>query len=181
MALSDDRTELYVSLEGALTTDPDPRRRLVFTFDLDSDRFVAPTRAVQMRAAGNAIGDLTALDACRLIIIERDNLQGPAAATKRIDRLDLCAPSASGFIPKTPIVDLLDIADPSNATLNEGRRTEQGHRIVESGQLGVVERLGEVVDELRERVLGDGVRRDGDGPDLRPAPRRRLDQPCAAG
>jgi len=117
MALSDDRTKLYVSLEGALTTDPDPRRRLVFTFDLARRRFVAPTRAIGLRAAGNSIGDLTALDGCRLLVIERDNLQGPAAVTKRIDRLDLCAPSANGFIPRTPIVDLLDIADPGGISL----------------------------------------------------------------
>ncbi len=117
MALTHDGDELLVSLEGALTTDPDPRRRLVFTYDLERHRFVSPTRAVQMRAAANSIGDLTALDDCRLIVIERDNLQGPAAAVKRLDRLDLCAPSPSGYLPRTPIVDLLDIADPNGISL----------------------------------------------------------------
>ena len=47
-----DGDELLVSLEGALTTDPDPRRRLIFTYDLAAHRFVSPTRAVQLRAAG---------------------------------------------------------------------------------------------------------------------------------
>ena len=117
MALTHDGNELLVSLEGALTTDPDPRRRVIFTFDLERGRFVSPTRAVQLRAAADSIGDLTALDDCRLIIIERDNNQGPAAVVKRLDRLDLCAPSATGFLPRTPIVDLLDIADPHGISL----------------------------------------------------------------
>ena len=117
MALTHDGDELLVSVEGALTTDPDPRRRVIFTFDLQRGRFVSPTRAVQLRAAADSIGDLTALDDCRLIIIERDNNQGTAAAVKRLDRLDLCAPSATGFLPRTPVVDLLDIADPHGISL----------------------------------------------------------------
>jgi len=117
VALSASGRKLYVSLEGALTTDPDQRRRLIYTFDLARKRYVSPTRVTRLADAGNAIGDLTALDECRLVIIERDNLQGPAAVTKRIDRLDLCAPGGDGILARTPLVDLLDIADPKGISL----------------------------------------------------------------
>ena len=117
MALSSSGRKLYVSLEGALTTDPDQRRRLVYTFDIDRGRYVSPTRATRLDDAANSIGDLTALDACRLVIIERDNLQGPAAQAKRIDRLDLCAPGVDGALARSPLVDLLDIRDPKGISL----------------------------------------------------------------
>ena len=125
MARSADRSELYVSLEGALTTDPDQRRRLIFTFDLKTERFVGPTRTTRLDEPGHAIGDLTALDECRLLIIERDNAQGPAARVKRIDSLDLCAPGTDGFLARSPLVDLLDIRDPDLISL-PGREGDFG-------------------------------------------------------
>jgi hypothetical protein len=117
MALSADGHQLFASLEGALTTDPDQRRCLIFTFDLDRHSWVSPTRVTRLDAPGDSIGDLTALDDCRLVIIERDNEQGPAARTKRIDRLDLCAPSQDGALVRKPLVNLLDIADPHHISL----------------------------------------------------------------
>ena len=117
MAISPDGHKLYVSLEGALTTDPDQRRRLVHTFNLDTRSYESPTRSIRLLEPGHAIGDLTALDECRLLLIERDNNQGPAAAVKRIDRLDLCVPSSDGFLPRTQVVDLLNVTDPTGISL----------------------------------------------------------------
>src|SRR5262249_24933273 len=89
MALSKDRQSLYVSLEGALTTDPDQRRRFIYVFDLNTRSFTPERLQFRMEAPGNSIGDLTALDANRLLVIERDNEQGPASRLKRVYLLDL--------------------------------------------------------------------------------------------
>ena len=119
MALSHDGDELLRQPRGRADDRsrpaPAPRSSRSTSTAAASSARRAPIR---LRAAGHAIGDLTALDDCRLLIIERDNAQGPAAAVKRIDRLDLCAPSRDdGFLPRTPVVDLLDIADPTGISL----------------------------------------------------------------
>lgn len=61
---------------------------------------------------GHAIGDLTAVDGTSFLVVERDNEQGTAARFKRIFRIDLAETDADGFVSKTLVADLLDIADP---------------------------------------------------------------------
>ena len=62
-------------------------------------------------APGNSIGDLTAAGRDVLLLIERDNLQGAEAATKRIYELEIDRLRGHA-IPKTLLVDLLRIANP---------------------------------------------------------------------
>jgi hypothetical protein len=71
-------------LEGALTTDTDQRRRYIYQFDVTAKRYADRRWQYRMNAPGTAIGELTTLDPSRLLVIERDNDQGPAARTKKV-------------------------------------------------------------------------------------------------
>jgi glycerophosphoryl diester phosphodiesterase len=111
MALSSDGRTLYPSLEGALVADPNQNRRVVYAYDLAKRRFRNWTADYFTDAPGNAIGDLTAASRDVLLLIERDNLQGAEAATKRIYELEIDRLRGRA-IPKTFLVDLLRIANP---------------------------------------------------------------------
>ena len=117
MAISKDGKTLYPMLEGALTTDPDQRRRFIYEFDLRTERYTGRFWQVRFADPSYSLGDLTELDENRLLMIERDPAFGPAATFKRIFVLDLRDVGADGFLVKEPAVDLLNIADPSLISL----------------------------------------------------------------
>ena len=110
MALSTDGRTLYPSLEGALFDDRDQRRRVVYAFDLRTERFAARTADLRLGAAGDAIGDLTAAGPDTLLVIARDNAQGTAARTKDVLQVDISR--FTGYLPTTPLVDLLSLSNP---------------------------------------------------------------------
>ncbi len=117
MASSPDGTTLYPMLEGALTTDVDQRRRFIYQFDVHSERYTGHAWQYRMEAAQNSIGDLTQLDANRLLVIERDPNQGAAALFKRIFVVDLRETDGGGYLVKHDVLDLLAIADPNLISL----------------------------------------------------------------
>jgi hypothetical protein len=132
MALNKSGTKLYTLLEGSLTTDPDRRRLLINEFDLVSESYTAASFAYRMEAVGHAIGDFTAVTDTQYLVIERDGRQGdptnPAfanpAAFKKIYLVDLGDVDSEGFVRKTELVDLLNIADPRDLDGNgDGRFT----------------------------------------------------------
>jgi hypothetical protein len=110
MALSSDGRTLYPSLEGALVDDPDQRRRVLYAFDLVTERFRRGTADLRLGAAGDAIGDLTAAGPGTLLVIARDNAQGTAARTKDVLAVDIS--QFRGYLPTTPLVDLLSLSNP---------------------------------------------------------------------
>jgi hypothetical protein len=112
MAITPDGKTLYPMLEGALTTDPDQRRLIINQFDLRKRRYTGRQWFYRLEAAGHAIGDFTAITDKRFLVIERDNLQGEAAAFKKIYVVDLNVVDRSGFLVKREVADLLQIADP---------------------------------------------------------------------
>ena len=111
MALSTDGRTLYPILEGALVDDPDQRRRVVYAFDVATERFRRATADLRLGAAGDAIGDLTAAGPGTLLVIARDNAQGAAARTKDVLSVDVSR--FRGYLPTTPLVDLLSIRNPA--------------------------------------------------------------------
>ena len=111
MALSTDGRTLYPSLEGALVDDPDQRRRVVYAFDVATGRFARATADLRLGAAGDAIGDLTAAGPGTLLVIARDNAQGAAARTKDVLAVDISR--FRGYLPTTPLVDLLSLSNPA--------------------------------------------------------------------
>jgi hypothetical protein len=117
MALSTDRRTLYPVLEGPITTDPDPLRRWIYEYDVRNGRFTPWRRQYRVEQAGNLVADFTALDRDRFLVLERDNGEGPAAASKKVFVVDLDRVGATGFLEKEEVVDLLDVRDPDLISL----------------------------------------------------------------
>ena len=126
MAISKDGRYLYPSLERALTTDSNTQRRLIYQFDLRQGRYTGETWAYKADPvipttppgqAQHVIGDLTALDNNRLLVIERDFRQGEAAIFSKIFVVDLRREGGDGFLLKREVVDLLNIGDPDGISL----------------------------------------------------------------
>ena len=119
MALSVNGKTLYPMLEGALTTDSDPRRRIINEFDLQDGEYTGKTWWYRTDAAfpNAVIGDLTALDKNRFVLIERDDAQGAEALQKKIYLIDLRRTGADGYLEKQLVLDLLEIADPKEISL----------------------------------------------------------------
>jgi glycerophosphoryl diester phosphodiesterase len=119
MALGSDGKRLYPMLEGALRNDPDPRRRILNEFELDDGRYTGRTWQYRVDAGfpDAVIGDLTALDRHRLVLIERDDAQGAEALQKKVYLVDLRRVDDDGFLEKRLLVDLLRIRDPHGISL----------------------------------------------------------------
>ena len=119
MALSVDGKTLYPMLEGAMRNDPDTRRRIINEFDLGENRYTGRKWQYHTDAdfPNDVIGDMTALDEHRFVLIERDDFQGADAKVKKIYLIDLRRVDAQGFLEKRLVLDLLDIADPNGISL----------------------------------------------------------------
>jgi hypothetical protein len=118
-ARSIDGRKLYPMLEGALRTDSDPRRRIINEFDLRSRAYTGRTWQYQVDAAfpDAVIGDFTALDRHRFVLIERDDAQGAEARQKMVYLVDLRRVDAQGYLEKRLVLDLLRIRDPDGISL----------------------------------------------------------------
>lgn len=81
-------------------------------FDLHDRRYTGRTAFPDA-----VIGDLTALDEYRLILIERDDDQGAAARQKKIYLIDLRRVDSEGYLEKRLVLDLLRIRDPYGISL----------------------------------------------------------------
>jgi hypothetical protein len=162
-ALSADGKFLYPVLEGALRTDPDPRRRIVNEFDLRRGRYTARTWNYRVDAAfpNAVIGDFTALDRNRLILIERDDAQGVQAMQKKIYLVDLRRVDADGYLEKRLVLDLLRIRDPELISL-PARPGEFGVGDPFSFPLQSVESL-EVLGDERLLIANDNNYPGSDG------------------
>ncbi|HEX6754647.1 MAG TPA: esterase-like activity of phytase family protein [Mycobacteriales bacterium] len=163
MALSKDGKTLYPWLEGALTTDPDPRRRVVNEFDLGSRSYTGRTWSYRVDAEfpGAVVGDVTALDQHRFVLIERDDAQGADARQKKVYLVDLRRVDADGYLVKTLVLDLLAIADPAGISL-PARPGEYGVGTAFSFPLQSVESL-EVLDGERLLIANDNNYPGSDG------------------
>ena len=66
----------------------------------------------RMESASHALGDFIMVNGHEALVIERDNLQGSAAAFKRIYLVDLSDEDADGYVEKSLLVDLMDVRNP---------------------------------------------------------------------
>lgn len=119
MAMAVDGKTLYPMLEGALRNDADPRRRVIHEFDLATRAYTGRTWQYRVDAGfpDAVIGDFTALDRFRFLLIERDDFQGAESQQKKIYRIDLRRVDAAGFVEKQLVLDLLAIRDPDGVSL----------------------------------------------------------------
>lgn len=113
MALNASGTKLYPLLEKTVTGDPAKSLR-ISEFDLDSESYTSFQAFYQLDPLGAAIGDMTAIDDHRFLVIERDNGQGASAVFKKIFAVDIADLDAQGYAKKTEVLDLMNIADPDD-------------------------------------------------------------------
>ena len=123
MALSPDGRYLYPFLEGAMVGD-DPLVRHVFEFDTKERRYTGRTWIYRMTQAGLSVSDAVAYGRENLIVTERDNNQGAAAAWKKAFLVDY--PDRRPTLNKRELVDLLDIEDPAKISLFGARPGDFG-------------------------------------------------------
>jgi hypothetical protein len=117
MAISPNGETLYPTLEGALIDDPDQQRRIFFEFDIPSGSYTDSTWNYHTEDPSHVLGDVTALDENRLLVIERDNFEGIEANFKRIFLVDLREIDDQGFLIKREVLNLLLIRDPQMISL----------------------------------------------------------------
>jgi hypothetical protein len=163
MAIAATGGTLYPVLEGALRTDPDPRRRIVNEFDLAAGAYTGRTWSYRTDAAfpNAVIGDFTALDKHRFVLIERDDDQGAQARQKKIYLVDLRRVDRDGYLLKQLVLDLLAIPDPDLISL-PARAGELGVGAAFSFPLQSVESL-EVLKGGRLLVANDNNYPGSDG------------------
>ena len=114
LAFSPDRTTAYPLLEGSVLGDPEGALR-IYEFDLETSQFADELVGFyQLDDPAHAIGDFTPINDDEFLVIERDGLQGPDAAFKKIFKVDFSEVDENGFVAKEEIVDLLDIDDPDD-------------------------------------------------------------------
>jgi hypothetical protein len=116
MALNKSGTKLYPLLEGPLVNDPIRTRLLIQEFDLATKQYTGKYWFYPLSDAGNAIGDMTAINDHAFLVIERDNNQGATAAFKRIYKIDLRSVGADGTVVKVLVANLMAITDRDGLT-----------------------------------------------------------------
>ncbi|MGB3292736.1 MAG: glycerophosphodiester phosphodiesterase family protein [Phormidesmis sp.] len=121
MAFSPDRQTLYPMLEGTVFGDPEGALR-IYEFDVASSAFQSIVGLYQMDAANHAIGDFTPINDDEYLVIERDGEQAAGAEFKKIFKVDLSQVGSDGFVEKTELVDLLNVADPDDLN-GDGKTT----------------------------------------------------------
>lgn len=107
MARSVDGRTLYPLLEGTVNGDAAGTLRMN-EFDLRKRSYTGKRWTYRLESPDNAIGDMIAVDRHRFLVIERDNLQGDEARTKRVYLVD----TRHADLRKTLVADLLDLANP---------------------------------------------------------------------
>ena len=115
MAINPAGNTLYTLLEGTVTGDPAKSLR-INAFDVDSEQFGAKSWLYHLENDGTNIGDMTALNDHEFLVIERNGATATGGGTpfKKIYRIDLNSVDANGYVGKTELVDLMNIADPND-------------------------------------------------------------------
>jgi hypothetical protein len=121
MAMSRDGRTLYPILEASLTTDADQTIRHVYRFDVATSSYKPDTWTFHANGNDLQIGDAQVTSGRRIVFIERDDFEGPAAKVKDIDAIDLDAPrNADGTLRKNLVFNALRIRDPFGISLATG-------------------------------------------------------------
>ena len=112
MAASRDGRYLYPIVEGSFVDDPVARRRFIYEFDTRTEQYTGRTWEYETDTDDNVIGDAFMIGNKQLLLIERDDFEGPVSVTKRIYQIDLRRSDDEGFVRKELVVDLLKFANP---------------------------------------------------------------------
>lgn len=115
LAITPRGDRLFTLLEKPVAGDPADRLR-IHSFDIEAERYTGEYFFYPLQAVGHAIGDMTAIDDTRFLVIERN---GETATTngvpfKRIYLIDLRRVTKGGVARKMELVDLMQLADPDD-------------------------------------------------------------------
>ncbi|WP_207208143.1 esterase-like activity of phytase family protein [Nocardioides glacieisoli] len=114
MAIAPDGRTLYPMLEGAVAEDQaDGLAADLRIYSVRKGSFEDGFLRYRMESPAHALGDFIMVNNHEALVIERDNLQGAAAVFKRIYLVDLRDRDRDGYVEKTPLVDLMDVHNPS--------------------------------------------------------------------
>jgi len=116
LARTPDGSRLYASVEKPMLDDPIKDRRVILEFDPAQATFTGRSWLYRTDDPGVSIASLEAYSSTVLLVLERDGDQGAEAVIKRIYRIDLEDADPAGYLHKTLVCDLLDIADPAGIT-----------------------------------------------------------------
>jgi glycerophosphoryl diester phosphodiesterase len=103
---------LYPVVEGALNDDADKRRRWIYQYDVRAGRYTPHRWAYQTDQEANLVGDAFMTGRHRMLVVERDDFEGPLAVTKRVYQVNLRRTEADGFVAKTLVLDALGVDNP---------------------------------------------------------------------
>jgi hypothetical protein len=137
-----DGRRLYPLLEGTVTGDT-PGDLRFSEFDLRTRAYTGKRFVYRLQSPSYAIGDAVAVDRHRFLVIERDGGQGDEALFKRIYLADTRDRDRDGLMDKTPVADLLDLADPkglggSGKTFRFPFQTIEGLALLDDRTLAVL-------------------------------------------
>ncbi|HEX7301308.1 esterase-like activity of phytase family protein [Lentzea sp.] len=113
LTLSPDGRTLNALLEGTVAGD-EPGTLRLNEFDVAGNRYTGRKWLYRLENPGFAIGDAIAVDANRLLVIERDGAQGADAQVKRVYLADKRDRDRDGKLDKTLVADLLNLANPKH-------------------------------------------------------------------
>ena len=120
MSITPDGKYLHAILEGPTVADGSASQtRRVFEFSTAAKAFTQKSWSYRTESAAYLVADAWALDANRMVVIERDAGSGLAAVFRNVYVVDLRRVGADGYLVKTLAVDLTKIADPNLISLPE--------------------------------------------------------------
>ncbi len=118
MAIDASGRTLFTLLEGTVTGDPTGSLR-INAFDIDGAAYTGQQWLYKLEPQGTNIGDMTAVNDHQFLVIERNGTETPRF--KKIYLIDLNVVDGGGFVAKTEVVDLMNVADPHD--LNQDGQT----------------------------------------------------------
>jgi hypothetical protein len=123
MARSPAGDRLYPMLEGTVTGDP-PGVLRMHEFDVTAARYTGRSFRYRLSEGATSIGDMTAVDATRFLVIERNDASGgsgPQPPFKRIFITDISGVADTGMLSKREVADLMNLADPDDLNQDGSR------------------------------------------------------------
>jgi hypothetical protein len=115
MALNKSGDKIYTLLERTVSGDPVGTLR-INEFDIATEAYTGKQFVYPLDTAGTNIGDMTALDDTRFIVLERNGGTATSATApfKKVYLIDIAGVVAGGTVAKTELVDLMNLPDPDD-------------------------------------------------------------------
>ncbi len=115
LALNKSGDKLYTLLERTVAGDAAGTLR-INEFDIATEAYTGKQFVYPLDAAGTNIGDMTAVDDTRFIVLERNGgtATNGTAPFKKVYLIDIEGVAAGGTVAKTELVDLMNLADPDD-------------------------------------------------------------------